>query len=194
MADTGQYSDSTPSGNILILNIPAERAKAEAAYTRRIIRKSDFTRAEKDVLIKLIGLWFYHRNGRKGFIHPGRDKLAKAAKASDKTVQRALSVFRDLDFIKAMRYAKGGTGCATQYLVNIRTIWDFIDPENVQMMPGELVLIRRQTGTFAPQNDPVNVPVSGGQNVPLSKDTHRPEFDGEGPCQECETDTAGGAA
>jgi hypothetical protein len=174
MPVNGIYSDSTRPDNIHILNLPAERAKAEAAYTRRIIRRSDFTRAERDILIALTNLWFHHRNGRKGFIHPGRNMLAKKAKASIRTVASALALFRDLDFLTAQRYASGGTGCATQYTVSIRAIWDFIDPDNVQMMPGELEKIHRQTVQQTGSFDDENCTVSACNNCTLSYLTYEP--------------------
>jgi hypothetical protein len=62
----------------------------------------------------------HHRNGPKGYIHPGRKAVAR------KNNNRAA-----------------------------------FDPSNVVTMAGDLVLL---TGP----NVPVNVPVSAGQNVPLS--------------------------
>ncbi len=176
----GYYPDSSPESNIHFLIDPATKAKAEASYTRRIIRKSDFTRAERDVLISLANLWFYHRNGRKGFVHPGRKVLAKKARVSVVTVARALSTFRELSFLKPIKYEKGGTGCATQYAVSLRAIWDHIDPDNIKILPGELRHVSRKTVSLNGKNDTVsggrNDTVYAYQNDTLSISTHSTAF------------------
>lgn len=147
-------------------DLATERAKRERREFRRMVQKSDFTSAEKEMLLDYINLWITHRN-KLGYIHPGRDLTAKRRKRSIKTVSRARKKFAGLGFMKPIAYQKGGTGKATCYTLDLDAIREWLEPFKVVTLPGELVPFRpRQTGTFVP----VNVPVSGGQNVPLSKE------------------------
>jgi len=143
---------------------PNEFAKKEGIYLRRIIRRNKgdiLTNSEIKVLVQLINLWLYHRNGPKGYIHPGRKLVAKKAKVDSKTVSRALDLFRKLGLATAVKHLKGGSGRATQYTLNTVEIQAQFDPHNVTTKAGELVPF---SGTSAAQN----VPLKEGQNVPLS--------------------------
>lgn len=155
----------------------AERAKRERRDARRRVGKLPLTKSERDILMAVVNLWFAHRY-KAGFIHPGRERLAKKAKVkSVKTVTRALARFCHMGFIEAGAYPKGGTGKATHYRVNLEAIQNAAEPCTVQTAPGILIPFRpRQTGTQGAQN----VPVSEGQNVPLSKDNQPKVFSGPG--------------
>lgn len=155
----------------------AERAKRERRDARRRVGKLPLTKSERDILMALVNLWFAHRY-KSGFIHPGREWLAKKAKVkSVKTVSRALSLFRDTGWVEAGAYQKGGTGKATHYRVNLEAIQEAAEPCTVQSAPGILIPFRpRETETLGVEN----VPVSAGQNVPLSKDKHSNVFSGPG--------------
>lgn len=155
----------------------AERAKRERRDARRRVGKLPLTKSQRDILMALVNLWFAHRY-KSGSIHPGRDLLAKKSKVkSVKTVSRALSLFCDKGWIEAVAYQKGGTGKATHYRVKLEAIQEASEPCTVQSAPGILIPFRpRQTGTQEAQN----VPVSAGQNVPLSKDKHSNVFSGPG--------------
>ena len=94
----------------------------EAAFRRVIrdsIRKSEFTKSERDVTLALVNHWFFYRNGKKGYIHPGREKLAKKAKVSIKTASRCLGFLRDCGAITALANLNGLHGNATEYTVNV---------------------------------------------------------------------------
>jgi len=143
---------------------PAEAAKQEGLYLRKIIRRNKdkaFTNSEIKCLIAIVNLWLYHRNGTKGFIHPGCPRIAKKVKVCRKTVSRSLECLRDLGIISPIKHMKGGCGKATQYVVDVAAIVDAFDPSDVTSAPGELTLL---SGTFEPEN----VPSKAGQNVPLS--------------------------
>jgi len=151
---------------------PADHAKKEGMYLRRIIRRNKgdiLTNSEIKVLVALLNLWLHHRYGQKKYIHPGRKLLSKKAKVDSKTVSRSLEVFRMLGLATAIKHLKGGSGRATQYTINTLEIQALFDPTNVVTVAGELVPF---SGTFATQN----VPLKERQNVPLSIGivSHRP--------------------
>jgi hypothetical protein len=131
----------------------ADRVKKEAAHLRRIIRRNKgavLTNSEIKVLVALVNLWLYHRNGPKGYIHPGRKLLAKKAGVSVVTVARSLEIFRILGIAKAIRNLKGGNGRATQYVVDTDAIKEIFDPCDVKTVAGELVPF---SVSFPTQND-----------------------------------------
>lgn len=146
--------------------ILADFAKKEGMYLRRIIRRNKgeiLTNSEVRVLVAMTNLWLYHRNGPKGFIHPGCDLLAKKAKVSRKTVSRALELFRKIGIADDIKHIKGGNGRATQYQLDTMKIQKLFDPSGVTELRGQIVPF---SGTFAAQN----VSLKAGQNVPLSKE------------------------
>lgn len=101
------------------------KASQEAAFRRVVratIRKAPFTKSERDVTLALVNHWFFHRNGKKGYIHPGREKLAKKANVSVKTASRCLGFLRSIGAITATAHLAGLHGDATEYTVNIVTL------------------------------------------------------------------------
>ena len=120
----------------------AERAKKEGMYLRRIIRRNKggiLTNSEVKVLVLLVNLWLYHRNGPKGYIHPGCSLIAKKVKVHRNTVSTSLDLFRTLGIAKAIKHIKGGNGRATQYTIDTVAIQDLFDPSNVTTLSGVLV-------------------------------------------------------
>jgi hypothetical protein len=120
--------------------VPAESFHdTDAARERREIRRSvsrlKLSNSEKAVLQFLVNVWFVHRG--KGAIHPGREAIAKRANVSVRTVQTYLGKFRDLGFILATGYAKGGR-YATRYTVSLDAIQDAASTP-VKSVPGDLV-------------------------------------------------------
>jgi len=142
-----------------------EHVKKEGMYLRRIVRRNAgglLTNSEVKVLVSLVNLWLHHRNGPKGFIHPGRKVLAKKAGVKVITVARALDVFRKLGLVSAVKHIKGGNGRATQYTVNTVEIEALFDPHNVTTKAGQLVVFsvssKRQNDTQQPyQNDTLSI-------------------------------------
>ena len=111
----GQYSDSASADNTSF------KDSQEAAFRRIIrsaIRSGPFTRAERDVTLAIFGHWFHHKGGPKSYIHPGRAKLAKKAKTTEKTVSRCLGKLRAGGIISAEGPLKGNRYKATEYEVD----------------------------------------------------------------------------
>jgi hypothetical protein len=97
----------------------------EYAYRRLVraaIRKSNMTKSDRDITLAIVNLWFHHRNGPKGYIHPGRKHLAKKANVSIITVARCLTRLRDSHVILAIKNPKGEGQKPTQYVVNIHAL------------------------------------------------------------------------
>lgn len=101
----------------------ADFADSQEASFRRLIRdairKGPFTKSERDVTLAFVNHWFHHRNGSKRVIHPGRDKLAKKAGVTIKTVSRCLDVLRHYGAIEATACLHGLHGKATEYTVDV---------------------------------------------------------------------------
>jgi len=91
---------------------------------RSIIRKTDkLSKHQRDILLAIVNLWVHHKNGPKGYIHPGKKMLAKKARVSLATVKRTLKMLRGERIIIPRKYLKGGApGCATQYTVNVEML------------------------------------------------------------------------
>lgn len=93
----------------------------EAAFRRIIrqaIRKGPFTKSHRDVTLALFDHWFHHKSGPKGYIHPGRAKLAKKARTTEKTVSRCLASLRSAGVISPAGSLKGNRYQATEYTVD----------------------------------------------------------------------------
>jgi len=100
----------------------------EAAFrriVRQAIRKGPFTKGERDVTLALVNLWFHHRNGPKGYIHPSRKMLAERAGVSVRTVASTLAMLRAGDMIVPVSGLRGGKAKATRYKVNARQVMVF---------------------------------------------------------------------
>ena len=124
----------------------------ENAYRRLVraaIRKSNMTKSDRDITLAIVNLWFHHRNGPKGYIHPGRKHLAKKANVSIITVARCLTRLRDSHVILAIKNPKGEGQKPTHWLDEFMAL-------SAQKCPT----------TFTE-----NVPPLAGQNVPQYKYT-----------------------
>lgn len=169
MAAYGQYMDTVHQFNRerRPATTAAERVKAEGRYFRRIIRRNKgdvLTRAEVEVLVAMFNLWLHHRNGRLGYIHPSRDKIATKVKATEKTVSRSFAKLRSLGILFAVSNVKGGKSKTTRYRLNLDAVQSIFDPSNVTVKEGQLGAVN------VPVNVPVSIPNKPGQNVPLSYD------------------------
>lgn len=97
----------------------------EAAFRRLVrgaIRKSEMTKSERDVTLAFVNHWLHHRNGKKAFVHPGREQIAKKAKVTVKTVSRTLAMLRAAGVLVPLKHLNGGKGKATEYRVNISAL------------------------------------------------------------------------
>lgn len=99
----------------------------EAAF-RRVIREavrksSDFTKSERDVTLAIVNQWFHHK--AKGKIFPGRAKLAKRAKVTEKTVSRTLAKLRSAGVLIPLTTLKGNRYRATEYRVDLVALLTF---------------------------------------------------------------------
>lgn len=150
----------------------AQSVKDEGNYLRRIIRRNRgkvLTNSEIKVLVALVNLWLYHRNGPKGYIHPGREELAKKTAVHSKTVSRSLDKFRSLGIAVPLKHLSGGNGRSTQYRIDTAAIEAVFAPSNVVPIDGTLIPFRGTVeGAKCPTTQSENVPQQPGQNVPLS--------------------------
>ena len=172
-AAAGAEAMTANNGNVHQVDVQ-ERAKAERIYARKVIARSAFTPSERAILTTIVNQWLHHRHGPKRYIHPGREKLAKSAGVKVKTVSRALTKFRAKGFIIDIGNLKGGAGCATRYVVNLSVIWADLAPDNVELKAGDLARMPHRSGTKSGTLGRQNVPLKGGQNVPLSYDRSEP--------------------
>lgn len=96
-------------------------------FVREMIRKGPFTKSERDVTLALVNHWFHHKSSPKGYIHPGRKKLAKKAGVSVRTVASTLAMLRDWGAIQALNHLNGLHGNATEYVVDEYALIAFCD-------------------------------------------------------------------
>ena len=101
---------------------------ADYAFKRMVraaIRKSEMTKSDRDITLAIVDLWFFHKNGRKKYIHPGRRKLAKKAKVTIITVARCLAKLRAAGILTVIKNPRGEGQKPTQYTVNIHALLVF---------------------------------------------------------------------
>lgn len=147
----------------------------EAAFRRLVrqaIRKGDLTKGERDVTLAIVNLWFHHRNGPKGYIHPGREKLAKSAGVTVKTVSRTLASLRAAGVLTPLNGVSGGGKTPTHYTVNTHALLvlcgcDWVDDfmrgraQNVPLSNGKMSHCRRDKMSHSI----INVSPCPSQNV-----------------------------
>lgn len=95
----------------------------EAAFRRIVrsaVRKGPFTKSERDVTLVLVNHWFHHK--AKGRIHPGRAKIAKASKVTEKTVSRTFGKLRAAGVMNALSPLKGNRHKATEYEIDVTAL------------------------------------------------------------------------
>lgn len=105
---------------------------------RDAIRKGPFTKHERDVTLAFFNHWLHHRS-KSEIVHPGRQKLAKSAKTTEKTVSRTLGKLRAAWVIDPVSNLRGGHNTATRYRVNLAALFtlcgfDWVD----QLVRGRL--------------------------------------------------------
>ena len=117
----------------------ASREGAWRRFLRRAVLQSDMTRTQKAVAIPILNLWLHHRNGTKGRIHPGRERLAKEAKASIRTVASTLKILRDAGVIKVRARPNGEGQKPTEYTLNTIALIVFCGADLPKWIEGELI-------------------------------------------------------
>lgn len=93
----------------------------EAAFRRairRTIAKGPFTKSEKAVALAFFNHWFFHRKYKDGIVYPGRERIAKKADVSIKTVSNVFSMLRHYGVLIPHAHLNGLQGNATEYSVN----------------------------------------------------------------------------
>ena len=119
-------------------------ADSQEAQYRRFVRKcitshrSGLRKNERDMLLAIVNLWFHHRNSPKGHIHPGREKIAKRANVSVRTVATFLKVLRGAGVIVVVGRPNGEGKKPTCYTVNIDCLLEFCGVEFPETVAGEL--------------------------------------------------------
>lgn len=154
--------------SVLAVDFKKSRVAEEQRQVRSIIRKiprESLTKGERAVLMVVVNLWFYHRNGPKGYIHPGRKLIAKRADVCIRTAATALERLRAVGVVAPIKYAKGGT-LATQYTVDLMRLREVYDPCGVKEVDGDLI-------QFPARNTETNCTV---QNLKIARFT---------PCENC---------
>ena len=124
----------------------------EAAFRRLIrqsIRKGPFSKGQRDVMIAFFNHWLHHRKSVKGVVHPGREKLARKAGVTVKTVSRTLGLLRATGVITAIAHLNGLDGKATEYTVSIQHLFALCEAKKSDL----------------PVNAGTNVPGRGGDKM-----------------------------
>lgn len=162
------------------------RASIEASwrrYLRSAVRQSAMTRGQKSVTVAILNMWLHHRNGLKGYIHPGRAKIAKSANVTEKTVSRTMAVLRTSGVLCVRRRLHGEGQRPTEYTMMLGPMLELCGAEFPEWARGELVEMHnekpRVSGKIAsqmshhswakcPTTCMPNVSPLVGQNVPQS--------------------------
>lgn len=112
MADTSRYTTSTQRDNDGSFRNSAE-AQFQRAVRHAVRMCPDLTKSERDVTLALFNHWVHHR--AKGPIHPGRQRIAKKADVTVKTVSRCFAMLRAAGVLTPVKNLRGGYGSATRY-------------------------------------------------------------------------------
>jgi hypothetical protein len=118
---------------------------SEAAIRRAVreaIRNSKLTKSEQGVTLALANLWFHHRNITEAVIRPGRERLARKARVSVRTVASTLAKLRAAGVLSAVKYANGGRN-ATRYQMRLVPLLSFCGVDLPTVGAGELTEIAR---------------------------------------------------
>ena len=111
----------------------------EAAFRRIVrdaIRKSSLTKSEQAVVTAVVNLWFHHK--ASGVMHPGREKIAKRACVSIKTVTRTLAKMADAGCLVVVSHQNGGRA-ATRYRLRIVPLLALCGARIPEWISGEIV-------------------------------------------------------
>jgi len=150
----------------------ADKAKADKGRLRAALRKVDrdiLTEKQIAVTMKMLNLWLHHKSGKKGYIHPSRDFVCKAARCVPMTVSRTFAVLRAAGILIPVSGIKGGQAFATRYRFNVMAMLRFVGADDLaDEMAGTALVSMPLTLTSSSSNVNVDVKVLPEQNVKLS--------------------------
>lgn len=129
----------------------AFRDSAASAFQRLVrttIRKSGLTKGQQAVTLAVVNLWFHHKSGPGAVIYPGREKLAKKADVSVRTVATTLDMLRAAGVLRVVSHPKGGRA-ATRYRVRVTPLLILCGADLPDWMEGELRLFTGQSCTLS---------------------------------------------
>ncbi len=106
-------------------------------FVRSSIQRSPLTSAEAKITTALVNLWFHHKNG-EGLIRPGREKVAKRARVSVRTVASCLLMLRENNVLKIVSHGNGGWHTATRYRLDIIALLELCGHKFPAEFNGEL--------------------------------------------------------
>jgi hypothetical protein len=128
---------------------------AERRFFREAVKKSPLTRAQKDILAAVANLWLHHRNGPRGVIHPGREKLARITKTSVRTVASTLGMLRNAGVLTAVARPNGEGQRPTEYTMSLSAMCDLCGVEMPKHAAGELVELPQMQPKWCAISGPV---------------------------------------
>lgn len=126
----------------LIPSTPGFRDTQEFAFRKSVrdaIKKAGFTKSYRDVTLAIVNLWLHRKSHVDGVIHPGREKIAKKAGVTVKTVSRTMAGLRDAGVLETVSHAHGGWNSSTRYKVNLVPLFGHCGCRLPEWIPGDLV-------------------------------------------------------
>jgi hypothetical protein len=149
-AYTAILSERNPPPVAECINVSPEKrfTSSDTFAHNRIVRQQvgkakNLTRAERDITLSIVSLWFTHRgHDDSGIIRPGRKYLAKKVRCSVRTVASTLDKLRKAGALQIVAYAKGGRR-ATQYRVDLETLMKWAGAKLPEVIKGPLRLLKR---------------------------------------------------
>ncbi len=116
-------------------------------FMRRQVRNAKISKYDRDVVLAVLNHWFAHK--QKGVMHPGRDKIAKVARVSVRTVATMFGRMREAGVLEVVSHGKGGRH-ATRYKMNLTALIKFLGYELPKEVAGTLRKIPAMVGRFTP--------------------------------------------
>jgi len=136
---------------------PEFRDSAEYALqrlVRQVIRKNkNLSAHQRNILIAICNDWFFHKNGPKKHIHPGRKRLAKKANTTVITVARALKLFREAGIVHVVARPRGEGQKPTQYVVDEVAILKFCGCDIPETVSAAIIEFPQNDTPLVPPND-----------------------------------------
>jgi hypothetical protein len=113
-------------------------------YLRSAVHRSEMTPGQKAVTTVLLNMWLFHRNGPKGYINPGRGKIAKSCMVTEKTVSRTMALLRDAGALRVQRALRGEGGNKTEYTIHLPALMHLCGTVMPEIRDGELIEMSRR--------------------------------------------------
>ena len=141
----------------------ATRRRILAAARARVIGRRD-----RDVLGKIVNLWFHHR--AKGQMALHRGALAKATGYAPATIKTALRLYRECGVLIPKAHATGGRSRAPEYALSYAGLSEFLG-EDLEA-EWQRILARFEAGRGGPNGrpgSPFSAPEKGVNPPPAYK-------------------------